>query len=94
MTPVIWHIPNLYFLDNKGQIIESDRRLHQYEYNNEGRLIKSESIDKKNSKKVTYVYEYKDDLLVKSFRYENDQLVQMNEIEYEHYIIEFPTYFS
>lgn len=76
---------NIYFLDDKGQIIENDTYLYKYEHDNSGRLKKSESTNKNTSKKVTYVYEYKDGLLVKSFRYENDQLVQINEIQYEYY---------
>lgn len=75
----------IYLLDDKDQIIESENRKHHYEYNPEGRLIRSESTDKKSSKKVAYVYQYADGLLVKSFRYENEQLVQINEIQYEYY---------
>lgn len=77
---------NIYFLDDKDQIIENDNYLYKYEHDNAGRLIKSESTNKNTSEKIAYVYEYKDSLLVKSFRYENDQLVQINDIQYEYYM--------
>lgn len=73
------------FLGKYNVVTEDKIHKKDYQFNDQGLIISFSSTNKLTGEKIEVVYEYKNELMIKSFEYKNCELVEVTEIQYEYY---------